>query len=204
MSNSFVYCLTDHRDNKLYVGVHKGAEDDGYVCSSNLVMEEYNKRPQDFTRQTIANGLWEDMVRFEATILKAVDAAHDPHYYNKHNGDGNFRGGPHTEKTKQKLRKPKKNTEKMSHPVSEKTKEKLRKPKHDGHGQRVSEANVGVRFYNDGVSQRRCRECPPGFVLGMLPNRKPRWNALEVKKHKAEELKKRRARERAERGIPNV
>ena len=36
--NAFVYCWTDHRNNKLYVGSHKGSINDGYICSSSHIM----------------------------------------------------------------------------------------------------------------------------------------------------------------------
>ena len=87
---AFVYCWTDWATNKLYVGVHKGQPDDGYVCSSKYVLEAYNKRPQDFTRQIIASGNAFDMCNFEKCILKAANAAADPDFYNLHNGNGDF------------------------------------------------------------------------------------------------------------------
>lgn len=92
MSNqeAFVYCWTDRKTNMLYVGCHKGQQDDGYVCSSKWVLEEYNKRPEDFTRQIIAEGTQDDCLMLETSILKSVDAKHNPEYYNQHNGDGKF------------------------------------------------------------------------------------------------------------------
>ena len=57
--NSFVYCWTDKKTNMLYVGSHKGSIDDGYICSSKPMMKEYKKRPQDFSRQIVAEGLFE-------------------------------------------------------------------------------------------------------------------------------------------------
>jgi hypothetical protein len=80
--------------------------------------------------------------------------------------------GPYSEERRAKLRKPKKNTENMKGPLTEEHRAAMRKPKRVGHGQHVAEANVGVRFYNDGVVMRRCKECPLGFVAGMLPRRK--------------------------------
>jgi len=96
---AFVYCWTDHQTNKLYIGVHKGTPDDGYVCSSRLMFEEYKDRPKDFTRQIIASGTWEDMYKFESKLLAALNAAADDGFYNKFNGFGQ----PLTEDAKKKI-----------------------------------------------------------------------------------------------------
>jgi hypothetical protein len=104
---AFVYCWTDIVKEKLYVGYHKGTPDDGYVCSSKTMLLEYNQRPKDFVRQIIATGTHEDMVAFETTLLKSIDARNDDGFYNQHNGDGNFYLSQHTEETKEKLRGPK-------------------------------------------------------------------------------------------------
>lgn len=82
---AFVYVWTDHRDNKLYVGSHKGTEDDGYVCTSKLMLEEYKERPGDFTRQVIAHGKTEDIRGLEYTILRSANASRDKSFYNLRN-----------------------------------------------------------------------------------------------------------------------
>lgn len=92
---AFVYCWTDRCNDKLYVGSHRGSTEDGYVCSSKYMMEEYKKRPQDFTRQIVAQGTWNDIRHLEALILQSVDAKNDDHYYNKHNNDGFYFDGWH-------------------------------------------------------------------------------------------------------------
>lgn len=89
-NESFVYCWTDTVTNKLYVGVHKGSIDDGYIASSKQFLKEYNKRPNDFIRQIIANGLDSDMRLLESKILEADDARKNPIYYNLHNNNGKF------------------------------------------------------------------------------------------------------------------
>ena len=100
---AFVYCWTDKLTNKLYVGSHKGSIDDGYVCSSKWMMEEYNKRPDDFSRQIVACGSFTDIRKLEAVILQSVNAKLDEQFYNKHNGDGNFYLKAHTQKTRNKI-----------------------------------------------------------------------------------------------------
>ena len=104
---AFVYCWTDIAREKLYVGYHKGTPDDGYVCSSKTMLFEYNQRPKDFVRQIIATGTHKDMVAFETTLLKNIDAKNDDGFYNKNNGQKDFYTSSHTEETKRKISKAK-------------------------------------------------------------------------------------------------
>ena len=87
---AFVYCWTDHKTNKLYVGSHKGTEDDGYISSSKVMLNLYSERHEDFTRQIIASGKVEDIRKLETVILKSANAAIDETFYNKHNGFGSY------------------------------------------------------------------------------------------------------------------
>ena len=105
---AFVYCWTEKKTNMLYVGSHKGSIDDGYICSSKYMMEEYNKRPQDFSRQIVAEGEYKNMLVLETKILKSVNAKLNENFYNMHNGDGNFYRSYTTEETKFKISKSKK------------------------------------------------------------------------------------------------
>lgn len=104
---AFVYCWTDKATNKLYVGSHKGAVDDGYVCSSKYMIQEYNERPQDFSRQIIAQGNHADIRKLEAVILQSVNAKINEDFYNKHNNDGfyfdGWQKGQMSEEHKRKL-----------------------------------------------------------------------------------------------------
>ena len=70
--SSFVYCWTDHTQQKLYIGMHKGRVDDGYICSSKHMLKEYKARPQDFTRQIVAIGSYETCRAFEIKVIKAM------------------------------------------------------------------------------------------------------------------------------------
>jgi hypothetical protein len=67
------------------------------------MLEEYNLRPQDFTRQIVAEGSWEDMFKFEGKLLRTCDVRSDPDYYNQHNGSGDFYFKGHTEESKKKI-----------------------------------------------------------------------------------------------------
>jgi NUMOD3 motif len=90
LNEAFVYCWTDHKLSKLYVGLHKGNPTDGYVCSSKSMLEEYLLRPHDFSRQIIATGSMEHIRRLENKILQSANAALSDDYYNRHNGGLKF------------------------------------------------------------------------------------------------------------------
>lgn len=100
---AFVYCWTDHKNNMLYVGSHKGTPGDGYVCSSKYMLEQYKIRPQDFTRQIVAEGSFVDIRKLESAILKSVNARINESFYNQSNNDANFTLKFHTEKTKKTI-----------------------------------------------------------------------------------------------------
>jgi hypothetical protein len=141
---AFVYCWTDHLTKKLYVGSHKGTTDDGYDFSSKPMREEYNKRPREFTRQIIAEGDYKTMKKLEVMILKAVDAARNPMFYNRHVPGEQFHHIElHCEETKRKMkvawslerraaqakRLSEQNHSKRNIQLSDKHKQNLRKPK---------------------------------------------------------------------------
>lgn len=90
MTEAFVYCWTDHKKNMLYIGSHKGSIGDGYVCSSKHMMKEYKIRPQDFTRQIIAEGSLDDIRKLETVLLQTVNARLNEDFYNQHQNDGLF------------------------------------------------------------------------------------------------------------------
>ena len=88
--NSFVYYWTDSLKNMYYIGVHKGTPDDGYICSSEPMKEEYKLRPDDFSRSIIQHGTQTEMWSLETSILKFVDAKRNPMFYNRTNGHKSF------------------------------------------------------------------------------------------------------------------
>lgn len=118
---AFVYCWTDNKTNMLYIGSHKGTENDGYVCSSKIMLEEYNKRPHDFTRKILAKGSFEEIRKLEATLLNDINVKDNDLYYNMHNGNGDFYLKKHTEKYKKYMSELMKNRK-----ISEETKQKMR------------------------------------------------------------------------------
>lgn len=102
---AFVYCWTDKKTNKLYIGVHKGKCDDRYISSSKIFLKEYKSRPEDFTRQIIAMGNYKDMYFFETKILKLENVIDNDNYYNIAMNNGYFknRGLPLSEEHKSKI-----------------------------------------------------------------------------------------------------
>jgi hypothetical protein len=84
-TEAFVYKWTDQLRNMIYIGIHKGCPDDGYVCSSKYMMEEYLKRPLDFTREIICYGSYDECYKIETQILQNRDET----WYNK--SSNNFR-----------------------------------------------------------------------------------------------------------------
>lgn len=100
---AFLYCWTDHKNDMVYVGYHKGHIDDGYICSSKSMLSEYKLRPNDFTRQIIARGSVPDIISLETSILKSANAASNSSFYNKHNNNGVFNVNGHTDETKLKM-----------------------------------------------------------------------------------------------------
>jgi len=87
----------------LYVGVHKGSLDDGYISSSKPFNEAYDASPDRFTRQVIAEGDFNDMLSLENAILSSSDAAKSDSFYNLCNGRSGFTCTGHTEKTREQM-----------------------------------------------------------------------------------------------------
>ena len=106
IKDSFVYCWTDIKTNILYVGVHKGKIDDGYICSSKIMLKEYKKRPYDFVRQIVATGDYRSMYDFESLILRLENVSTNKNYYNKAQNNGYFlnKGKPLSEDHKNKIK----------------------------------------------------------------------------------------------------
>ena len=67
------------------------------------MLEEYKKRPTDFTRQIVAEGTFSDIRVLEAKLLDTLDVKHDPDFYNQHNGNGDFYCKGHTVEARKKI-----------------------------------------------------------------------------------------------------
>ena len=91
-SESFVYYWQNSQNNKIYLGSHKGLEDDGYThtSSNKKFVKEFVEHPERFVRTIVAYGTWKDMRELEAGMLHFVDARKNPMYYNKSNGGATY------------------------------------------------------------------------------------------------------------------
>lgn len=94
---AFLYIWYDDKLGMNYLGYHKGDFSDGYICShvkpqdgSPWMLEEYKRRPADFTRIILAEGSARECRKWEEMILTHFDAAKNPQWYNRHNGGINF------------------------------------------------------------------------------------------------------------------
>lgn len=153
INDSFLYCITDKLTNKLYIGVHKGSETDGYLCSSKIVLQEHNKRPDDFSRQIIAHGSYTEVLKLENKILVSIDAKNDKMVYNMHNGDGNFIYSHRTEKYKENMRKKFQNRF-----VSEETKKRISNSKKGAKLSEETKLKMSLRRKNKPLSQEVCNK----------------------------------------------
>jgi hypothetical protein len=108
---AFVYCWTDHKTNKLYVGSHKGSTNDGYICSSKIMKEQYNERPDVSIKNK--KGLSIESRKKISKNHKDVSGSNNPLY-----------GKKHTEESKQKMSKAQKGKLK-GHKASLETKQKM-------------------------------------------------------------------------------
>jgi len=86
MANSFTYCWSDHKTAKVYVGVHLGNTDDGYVCSSKSMLKEYSDRPSDFTREILFEGDYDICASFEKALISGLFKQDKNTFYNRSNG----------------------------------------------------------------------------------------------------------------------
>jgi len=88
--DSFVYCWTNLTDSKVYVGYHKGTEDDGYVCSSRSqeFWDDFYDPEKDWSRSIVAHGTKDECRSLESEMLHTL--WQDPSCYNLSNNHGGF------------------------------------------------------------------------------------------------------------------
>jgi hypothetical protein len=104
MANSFVYEWNDTLTGMKYIGVHKGAPDDGYVCSSKAMLPIYRERPETFQREIL--GIFDEYQRareYEIKLLTELDATNNPLYYNLNNGTGMDPSAPKSPEHRRKI-----------------------------------------------------------------------------------------------------
>lgn len=79
---AFVYMWINKDDDRKYIGMHTGKPDDGYVCSSVKLLDEYSECPTRFIRTILAYGSTEQMHELETMLLLTLRSKSSPLYYN--------------------------------------------------------------------------------------------------------------------------
>lgn len=51
--NSFIYVWFNTVKRRFYIGKHHGSINDGYVCSSKIMLRDYKRNPEHFKRRII-------------------------------------------------------------------------------------------------------------------------------------------------------
>ncbi|CAB5207117.1 hypothetical protein UFOVP180_29 [uncultured Caudovirales phage] len=82
---AFVYIWT-HTSGKFYIGSHIGTEDDGYICSSIVVLDNIKHDRANWQRHILATGTAAEMRRQEQQTIEQYLS--DPGCLNQTQGDG--------------------------------------------------------------------------------------------------------------------
>jgi len=156
MSKPYFYLIRHISSNRLYAGVKWSSPDsstfmteDGYTTSSNIVNTIIkNEGIHAFCVLRIKHfDIAEEACSYESKFLSKVHARTNPSFINQTENSGDFhnKGGYElSEKTKEKMRKPK----------SEKTKEKMRKPKTKEHVENyVASRRKNGEWFSDEAKQ---------------------------------------------------
>lgn len=86
MKYGFIYLWFDKKHRRYYIGRHWGSIDDGYICSSRMMRQSYNRRPQDFKRRIVSYvySCKEDLILEEQRWLNMIKCEElGRRYYNK-------------------------------------------------------------------------------------------------------------------------
>ncbi len=100
--DSFVYKWTNITLNKIYIGFHKGSEDDGYICSSgsNEFWDDFNNPNYVWEREILFKGGMKECQLSESKLLDAIDIKSPLVYNNRNNIMFNI-----TDSVREKLKK---------------------------------------------------------------------------------------------------
>jgi hypothetical protein len=90
--DSFVYQWTNLTLGKIYIGFHKGTEDDGYVCSSSseTFWREFKDPNNVWERKIISKGTMKECQLLESALLDSIDITSDSVYNNRNSLMFNF------------------------------------------------------------------------------------------------------------------
>lgn len=135
----FIYIWFDKKNKRYYIGRRWGNINDGYICSSQWMKSAIKSRPNDFKRKILKTNISskQELRKEEYKYLSLIES-HEfgTKYYNLKNNALGYRPketyNGHTEETKQKISKTKKqNPTKywQGKRRSEETKQKISKTK---------------------------------------------------------------------------
>ena len=90
--DSFVYKWTNLTLGKIYIGYHKGKEDDGYICSSSssAFWEDFNNSNFEWSREILYRGTMKECQLLESKLLDEINIKSKSVYNNKNNLMFNF------------------------------------------------------------------------------------------------------------------
>ena len=95
-----VYRILDLSNKKSYIGAHKirfQNENDGYICSSKLVLALFYKNPKNFKKTILARfSTAREADRFEKKSIKKYDSFRNG--YNRTTDGGPYRAGRNVRK----------------------------------------------------------------------------------------------------------
>lgn len=85
--DSFVYRWTNKTLNKIYIGYHKGTEDDGYVCSSasERFWNDFNNPNYIWEREILHKGPMKECQEVENRMLNELDITSESVYNQRNN-----------------------------------------------------------------------------------------------------------------------
>lgn len=85
--DSFVYKWTNTTLNKIYIGFHKGCDDDGYICSSSssTFWNDFHNESYVWKREILFRGSMKECQILESKLLDEINIKSDSIYNNRNN-----------------------------------------------------------------------------------------------------------------------
>jgi len=182
VNHPFFYIIKHTPSGKYYAGCKYGSNSSKGVCDSSTLMSENGYRTSSKLIHSMisADGLdsfkimrirhflnGKDSLSYERKFLHRVDAMHNQHVFiNKTNGGTSFRGNPHSEKTKQKIRETQIGMKSWTDGMTT-----VRSKECPGIGftygnhlkginENFSKSKMGLKFWNNKVKTIRAKQCP--------------------------------------------
>lgn len=194
---AFVYIWKNLVNNNIYIGYHKGAQDDGYVCSSasERFWNDFNDPAMQWEREIVFEGSQHECLEYEQSLLKEIDIRSDSYYNNargssviftdeirekirQHHlgGSSGMKGKTHSEETKGKQRKAL-----LGRVFTQEHLEKLRKPNLDSSKKRGPKSEEHKQAMREAQAKVPNVECPYCKEMHQ-PGPAKRWHFENCKK----------------------